>query len=161
VFGRQAQRQLLVGVGRHDFAPQPARTRRVAALLQLLGKARQVRQRLLDARRDVVAGTAAAHHQALLDQLVDRLARGDARDVELLGQGALGGQRLVGLVAAVAHVLDQLARQLHVQRRIVVQIDFEIGAGGLIGFAHIRSCVCCTRSRRQCKALACTGGKQG
>ena len=107
-FGRQAQRQLLVGVGRRHLAPQPARAGAVAALLQLFRKARQARQRLFDARRDVVARAAPAHHQALLDQLVDRLACGDARDVQLFRQRALGGQRLVGLVAAVAHVCASL-----------------------------------------------------
>ncbi len=129
--GREAQRELLVGIGQYHFAAQPLGAWGIAALLQLFRKTRQVRQRLLDARRDIVARTAAAHHEALLDQLVDRLARGNARDVELFGQHALGGQRLVGLVAAVAHVLRQLARQLHVEGRVIVQVDLESGTGGV------------------------------
>ena len=101
----------------------------VAALQQLFGETGQVRQRLLDARRDVIAGAAAAHHQALADQLVDGLARGHPRDVELLGQQAFGRQGLVDLVAAGAHVVDEFARHLHVEGRIVVVVGLELAAG--------------------------------
>ena len=48
--------------------------------------------RLADER----AGALAAHQQAFLDQPVDRLAHGDARNAELLGQIALRRQRVVG-----------------------------------------------------------------
>ena len=115
--GRQAQRELLVGRGGGADAREPARRRREAALVQLLGKAGQARQRLLEPGCYVVARAAPAHDQSLLDQLIDRLARGHARQAERFRQHALGRQRLVGLVVVVAYRLRELLRELHVQRR--------------------------------------------
>ena len=65
--------------------------------MQFFGKTGQLRERLLQMWSDVIPRAALAHDKTLLDQLIDRRARGDALHAERLGQQSLRGQRLVRL----------------------------------------------------------------
>ncbi len=82
---REAQLDHLGPVRRDDLARDPLRTRRKAAPPQHLRKARQLRERIFEPRRDETAGALRAADQALLDEQRDRLARGDARYAKRLG----------------------------------------------------------------------------
>ena len=98
--GRQAEHHHLVGRRRDRGRGRAMSSRtRHAAPRHVLGERGQPRQRLLDAldaRRDEGAGAMALHQHAAPDQILHRLAHGDARDVGLDGDVALGGQRVAG-----------------------------------------------------------------
>jgi hypothetical protein len=83
----------------------------------------QLREVLLDARADEIARAGARNQQAFLDQAVDRLADGDARDREFGGEVAFGRQ---GVLRSEDAALDRVAQHpLHllVQGLAVLRIQ--------------------------------------
>ena len=81
-----------------------------------------LRERLLDVRRDVRARALAAVNELLIDQHVERLARRDPRDAKLLGELALGRERLLGLPLARVDGVREPTRDLQIERRGVVPV---------------------------------------
>ena len=75
---------------------QPHAARLAAARTHVFGERGELGEIFLDAVADEGARALAAHQQPFRDQAVDGLAHGDARDTELVGEIALGRQRVVG-----------------------------------------------------------------
>ena len=95
----------------------------------VVGEARQAGERLLEPhlRRDEGARSPALHQDALLHQTGDRLADGDPRNAELLGEIALAGQRRIGLERALADgILDGLL-ELEIKRRGIAVVEGKEG----------------------------------
>src|SRR3546814_3431960 len=70
-----------------------------------------------------MARTAAARDEAVADQPVDRLAHGDARHLEFLGQIALGRDRFLGLDDLSLDRVAQDFLKLQVKRCRIVLLE--------------------------------------
>jgi hypothetical protein len=87
-------------------------------------KGGEARKLLFHARGDHErTSAAAARQQPLADQCVDRLAHGDARDVEFLGKFALGRDGCIGLDDAILDRVAQALLELEVERRGVFLVQ--------------------------------------
>ena len=116
-----------------DEAAQPARTRGEAARAQLLGEVAQARQRLFEARGDVVARSVPAFDEAFGDQRVDGLARGDARDAQAFGQHPLGRQRRARGEALRPDQARQPLADLAVEVLPAVRVEAQSGEQVVVG----------------------------
>jgi hypothetical protein len=94
--GLERSVQGFLGCHRAGGAVHPHAARLASAGAHVLGERGQLGEVLLDAIADEGAGPLLADQQAVFDQLVDGLAHRDARDLEHLGEIALGWQRIVG-----------------------------------------------------------------
>ena len=65
----------------------------------------------------------AAHEKAFLDQPVDGLAHRDARNLEIGGDLALGGKRVVGRQHVVLDGFPERALQLLVERLLAIRVE--------------------------------------
>jgi hypothetical protein len=97
--------------------------RRAPARAHVFRERGELRKVLLDARRDEIARTLAAHEQALVDEPVDGLAHRDARDRKVGSELALGRQGIVGAQHAAFDGLAQRALQLLVERQAPTRIQ--------------------------------------
>ncbi|CAM2158696.1 hypothetical protein PT2222_40441 [Paraburkholderia tropica] len=136
--GRQAELDHLVAARGLDLAREPARTGRETALAQHFAEAREARERIFVARRDEAARALRAADQPLLDQQRDGFARRDARDAERVGEHALGRQRLAGVPAILVDRVAELARELQIQRRVVVRVRAQAAPAVFRGSVHGR-----------------------
>jgi len=95
----------------------------------VLGKGRQLGKTLLHPGGDKGAGALAADQQAFVDQAVQRLADGDSRNREIVGQVPLWRQGLVGGQHVLGDRRAQGALQLLIQRRAALFVQSADGLG--------------------------------
>src|SRR5581483_4995579 len=82
---------------------------------------------LLHARGNEGSRSLPAHQQAFTDEAIDRLAYGDARDLELGGKVALGRQCIIGPEHPGLDRLTQRPLQLLIQRQRVGLVQLAYG----------------------------------
>jgi len=115
--GAEAQGHRFLGGDRALGAGKPFAAGHTSARQHILGEGRDRREVLLDARRDEGAGALLARQQPRIDQAVQRLAHGDARDAVGDREIALGRQRFGRRQYLPLDRVPEHTLQLLIQRR--------------------------------------------
>ena len=104
-------------------ALQPDATRIAAPGAHVLGKRCELREVLVDAVGNEIAGALATDEQSFSRETVDRLAYRNAGNAEILGELALGGKRIVGTENPLFDRVAEPALKLLVERKAFVRVE--------------------------------------